>query len=505
MAPTLEERLAAQLQLEPNAKKTVDTVRATTSPTTLAEIPLSRLAELLPHNVQVRAYLKENDGTFRELDKLRERGWGTSEGDTHFKNQREAADNKDERQEGIFQDLHKKIGNEMRVVGAFNLNCNDSSNIKTLNLCMAPGAYTAVILEQYPDAFVGGITLPIESGGHKMVIPHGSLDPRVDVRFMDITMLLSEMYDESYNIPPMHPDAQNFITSSPFSGQTFDLVLCDGQALRTHRRADYRETCEPTRLLAMQLVFGMTRIKPGGSFIILLHKADAYDTVKLLKSFCSFAKVTLFKPKAAHRQRSTFYMIAKDVQSASTAARCFIEDMKQAWIRATFGGAEGTGINAESPKEAEVDALLQDFGPSLMRMAQEIWSIQVQALSQSRWLPGSSKSPLSPALQSTSSSNAAAPRPPTINLAMRAALGNLPWALRATDELRSPSSPLTPAKENRPRQGSRGDISEEKQKKMAGSWSPSSLLPPAKENRPRQGSRADISEEKQKKMAGSWR
>ncbi|KAL8701833.1 MAG: hypothetical protein Q9201_004693 [Fulgogasparrea decipioides] len=444
-----------------------------TSPTTPAETPHSRLAELLPHNVQVRAYLKENDGTFRELDELRERGWRASEGDVHFKNQREAADNKDERQESIFFDLHKKIGNEMRAVGAFNLDCDDPSSIKTLNLCMAPGAYSAVILEQYPDAFVGGITLPFKSGGHKMVIPYGPLDPRVDVHFMDITMLLKEMYDESYNIPPMHPDAHNFITSKLFSGTAFDLVLCDGQALRTHDRAGYRETREPTRLLAMQLVFGMTRIKPGGTFIILLHKADSYDTVKLLKSFCSFAKVTLFKPKAAHRQRSTFYMIAKDVQSASATARHFVEDMKQAWIRATFGGPEGTGIGAELPKEAEVDALLQDFGPSLMRMAQEIWSIQVQALSQSRWLPRSSKSPIPPALQSPASrrnSNTMTPRHPTINLAMRSASGNLPWASRATDGPQSPSSSLTPAKDNRPRLGSRATISEEKQKKMAGSW-----------------------------------
>lgn len=454
----------------------------------------------------------------------------------------------------------------MRAVGAFDLPNADSANIKTLNLCIAPGAYTEAFLEQHANASVYGLTLPFESGGHKMIIPYGPLDPRVDVRFMDITMLLYEMCDKDFIIPSTHPDAKAFITESPFSDETFDLVLCDGQALRTHHRAGYRETREPVRLLATQLVFGMSRIKSGGTFVILLHKADAYDTVKLLKSFCSMADVTLFKPKAAHRQRSTFYMIAKDLQSTSTAAKGFIEEWKQAWIRATFGGAEGTGIDAESPDAAEVNALMQEFGPTLIRMAQDIWSIQVHALNKSKWLPGSLKTDPSPAMPSPASREYSEPstarRPNTLS-GMQSPFANAPWQSRASDGPRSSASPFTPSSRqhgepptsrrpstvsgmqpppantpwrSRASDGPRSSVSlftpaprestepptPRRPSNVFGMQSPSanatwrsratdeprspvSHYTPGKENQPRNSQQANISEEKQKRMAGSWR
>ncbi|KAL8845661.1 MAG: hypothetical protein Q9198_011379, partial [Flavoplaca austrocitrina] len=250
--------------------------------------------------------------------------------------------------------LHLKIGDEMRLSGAFDVEGLEHANINALNLCMAPGAYTSAMLKQYPGASVCGITLPVRAGGHKMIIPYGPKDPRVDVKFLDLTMLLHEFSTRASSIPNDHPDAANFIKSSPFNGQKFELVLCDGQALRTHERAKYRETVrEARRLLAAQLIFGMARIKQGGTFVILLHKAEAWDTMCLLKSFCSFAKVTLFKPESAHRQRSTFYLVAKDVQPTSTEARIFIDGWKKAWTAATFGGEEGIGLDPAMPGDAE--------------------------------------------------------------------------------------------------------------------------------------------------------
>ncbi|KAL8711490.1 MAG: hypothetical protein Q9220_004148 [cf. Caloplaca sp. 1 TL-2023] len=369
--------------------------------------------------------------------------------------------------------MHYGIGQQLRAVGAFEVKPRDSSAVKALNLCMAPGAYTAIILEQHPNALINGITLPSKAGGHKMMISYGQDDPRVDVRFMDITMLLGEFSGKAVKIPPGHPDATNLIESSPFTGQMYDLVLCDGQTLRTHKKAGYREAREPRRLLATQLVFGMTRMNPGGTFIILLHKADAYDTLQLLRDFCSFASVSLFKPEPVHQQRSTFYMIAKNVQATGAEAGHFINHWQNAWVEATLGGDAGTGIDRERPEEAEVDALLEDFGPKLIQMGREIWSIQAQGLQRSKWLPGASASPRSPASESSHPEGEHDFPPNSRHISApstQSRFAKSPW--RITEKQNSqPSTPIMQSRSgNVPRQMSYTETSDEKLKKMAGRW-----------------------------------
>ncbi|KAI4282116.1 MAG: hypothetical protein L6R38_003162 [Xanthoria sp. 2 TBL-2021] len=468
---SLEQRFAHQLRLD--SDENIEEVATTSTPA--VAVPPSRHLELAPHSFRIRNYLKENDVTFCHLDELKEKGWKAAEGDAHFKKQREAADQKDDEQEKVFHRIHLEIGNEMRAFGAFDVEGLEHANINALNLCMAPGAYTAAMLKQYPDASVCGITLPVRSGGHKMIIPFGPQDPRVDVKFLDITMLIREFLIEPLRVPNDHPDAANFIMSSPFQGKEFELVLCDGQALRTHERAKYREIMrEARRLLAAQLIFGMTRIKQGGTFVVLLHKAEAWDTMCLLKNFCSFAKVALFKPESGHRQRSTFYLVAKDVLSASTEARMFIDDWKRAWTEATFGGEEGTGADPAMPKDAEVDALLHDFGPGLIHLAQGIWSIQANALDRSRWLQGSatSKTRRSSSIQSPVFSEAgepSTPRHPNSVLGVRSR-----WQPSSPDSPSSPGAqfpkhPLASRSTNQQKY-LHPEVDENKMKKMAGRW-----------------------------------
>lgn len=64
---SLEQRLAQQLRLG----STEDSEEGATTSTPAAAIP-SRHLELAPHNVRVRAYLKENNVTFYHLNELKE-------------------------------------------------------------------------------------------------------------------------------------------------------------------------------------------------------------------------------------------------------------------------------------------------------------------------------------------------------------------------------------------------------------------------------------------------
>ncbi|KAL9606875.1 MAG: hypothetical protein Q9167_008138, partial [Letrouitia subvulpina] len=386
-------------------------------------------------------------------------GWASSKGDDHFKIQRERADTKEETHETIFHAIHTAIGKELAAAGAFDKPECAVTNIQALNLCMAPGAYTEVFLDIHPDATVKGITLPLELGGHPMTIPYGLRDPRVNLYFLDITMLAAEFGVTSQDIPPDHPDAKNFSMHRPHGCDAFDIVLCDGQTLRTHQRLDYRESREPLRLLTAQLILGMARIKPGGTFIILLHKADAFDTMQLLRSFSGFAKIALFKPHKGHTTRSTFYLIAKDVKSLSVPAIEAMENWKFDWQQATFGGEKGPGVDQEPASDEEVNAVLDDFGPELIKLCQPIWSIQAEALDRAQWRHEQVDQPRTPEHS----------RRPSFPLARRNPNSNF--------EPRSPPEPHTPFfsprkgnSENKYGGMSQPQISPEKAAKMAGKW-----------------------------------
>lgn len=309
-------------------------------------------------------------------------GWTLPRANELFHKQRANASQPTRSGEKLFFKLQSRIGHELREAGAFLVEDLGTWRIKALNLGISPGAYTRPIFEQYPGAAISGIALPQHLGGPRMKIAYGVADRRVQVCFADITMFVRDFSGHGANVPSAHPDAANFNYWSPYAGQLFELVVCDGQALRVHHREEgMTANLDSIPLLESQLILGMTRIRSGGTFVMLLPKAHSYRSVVLLKDFCSFAgSVELFKPSSVHRIRSTCYMVAKNVQPSKEEARACIAKWKGQWATATFGGDDQAGELPESPNFAEVDALLTEFGPTLIPMSQEIWNIQVTGL-----------------------------------------------------------------------------------------------------------------------------
>ncbi len=168
------------------------------------------------------------------------------------------------------------IGREIdQKTGVFSSIGHSTKHPKFLDLCMAPGGFSQFLIDLHPNAEVCGISLPPSSGGHEMLL--NLEDPRVKVQLLDITMLASEMQiseKDTLKIPLEHPDAGNFRTDRPYLSETFDLVICDGQVLRTHERLEYRERVEAGRLFVSQLVIGLSRIRTGGAMVVLLHKLE---------------------------------------------------------------------------------------------------------------------------------------------------------------------------------------------------------------------------------------
>lgn len=210
----------------------------------------------------------------------------------------------------------QKIGEELHLATkAFTPSIDDWRPIHILDMCMAQGGFLATALSKSAGSKAVAFSLPVPQGGHKVLLPKRL--KVVDTRFLDITMLAEDMGVD--HIPQDHPDANNFVSRQLNPYQHFGLALCDGQVLRTHERSSYRQKKEARRLTNTQLALSLEHLLPGGTMVVLLHKIDAWDTIQIVQQFHKFATVKLFKPTTGHAKRSSFYMVASNVESRHPA------------------------------------------------------------------------------------------------------------------------------------------------------------------------------------------
>ncbi|KAF2806479.1 uncharacterized protein BDZ99DRAFT_510762 [Mytilinidion resinicola] len=309
-------------------------------------------------NSIVEEYLLRHVAVFKELMKLKRRGWENPKGDDFFKEQRIRADHADASGQSVFYNMMCQIGAELNNnTSALLLSSAIGGRPSVLDLCMAPGGFTASVLKENRSARVCGISLPLSQGGYKILLPNWQTDSRIQVCFLDITMLAAEM--GITDIPAEHPDAANFLSDRPFHGEKFDLIFCDGQVLRMHSRAEYRERREAWRLV-------------NGKIVALLHRLDAWDTVALLHTLSKFSSLQLFKPRKKHAIRSSFYVVAEQVQSQSVDALQAVATWKKEWYVATFGSDAGH-LEARLGPYSDVD--------------DPVWRIQGAALRRASFLP----------------------------------------------------------------------------------------------------------------------
>lgn len=197
------------------------------------------------------------------------------------------------------------------------------------------------------------------------------------LKFLDVTMLAADMGVN--DIPTEHFEVTNLLPQQIESGKFFDLVLCDGQVLRTHVRPAHREKREARRLTVAQLAIGLRHVKVGGSMVVLLHRVEACDTVSLLHRFNKFSSIRLFKPARHHAKRSSFYMIATNVQSQHREAVLSVESWKREWRAATFG-TEEEYEKALRTERLDVEKIVEEFGSELVSLGRKVWEIQTRAL-----------------------------------------------------------------------------------------------------------------------------
>ncbi|KAL4985461.1 hypothetical protein BDW68DRAFT_198790 [Aspergillus falconensis] len=331
-----------------------------------------RLRKAVMHYLLNEAQVPE----FQRLCELRKMGWENPTGDTFFAKQRQAADNADAKTAMYFYKMMQEIAADMnRLTGVFDITSTAGvdSCPAILDMCMAPGGFLATALKIIPTAQVLAFSLPSSEGGHKAA-PCLRKYSNITAHFLDITMLAEDIGISAAEIPPSHPDFSKFLPAYFNPDHRFDLALCDGQVLRKQARSAYREKREATRLTLTQLILSLEHLKPGGTMIVLLHKIEAPDTVQLLYAFEKFSTVRVYKHARYHAKRSSFYMLASDVQADSRQAREVVERWKRVWEAAMldvdgndemFGQVVGEGAPG-------VEDILERFGERLVSLGREL-------------------------------------------------------------------------------------------------------------------------------------
>ncbi|KAH8756109.1 hypothetical protein F5883DRAFT_430070, partial [Diaporthe sp. PMI_573] len=140
---------------------------------------------------------------------------------------------------------------------------------------------------------------------------------------------------------------------------------------------------EARRLGLTQLVLGLDHLRSGATMIILLHNVESWGNVRLMYTFSKFSQVQLLKPGSGHAQRSSFYMIATDIRSEHPLAKKAVTEWKEEWKQATFTSDEEFWEVASTTSlqgRRDVDLVLKEFGPELIRLGRKIWKIQAESL-----------------------------------------------------------------------------------------------------------------------------
>ncbi|RDW71978.1 hypothetical protein BP5796_08012 [Coleophoma crateriformis] len=335
-------------------------------------------------NRYVYDFLMAQEPEYARVADYRARGWQNEKGDEVFKRQREKADTTGPEGEKAIFKIMMDIGEELQAFA--NIYLPQVVLVRpliVLDLCMAPGGYSAIAMRYNALAEVYGITLPPQQGGHPV---NTDVKARVKgLKFCDLTMIAGEFTNQK--IPEEHPEYKSFNRIRPFSKHKFDLIFCDGNVLRTHQRPEYRKQreIETLRLNCSQLILALQRVHTHGTLVMLLHKVDYWDSLHLIYSFSKFADVSLFKPCRAFKARGSFYMIAKNIRPEDPAAQEVIRSWKEMWWRATCGEGQDLKPVVTEHKKEYVLKVLEEFGERFIELARPVWKIQADGLSKTAY------------------------------------------------------------------------------------------------------------------------
>jgi len=299
-------------------------------------------------------YFKKSSPIFAKLDNLKEKAASDPTIDEHYNNVRTQA-------KSVQPNTAKTLYNLNLVMFKDMVESVDkpifSPNTHFLDICCAPGGFTNYILNNYPESSGCGITLPHASGVSPMFENNHS--DRFNCFYCDINKL-----KRGFQL-----------------GESFDLVILDGQINWTNNNSDYSQFQKESKLLLIsQLILGLNHLKTQGIMIVRLCKPEEtfYSTiVYILHSL--FLEIQLIKPGSSRVARSLFYMICRNYDPV------ILEPIFEGLIKVQTALKNGEDVDdfEKFIPSFSANTIIKEFGESLIKLYDRYWEFMYNTLSDS--------------------------------------------------------------------------------------------------------------------------
>ncbi|KAH8423379.1 uncharacterized protein LDX57_001137 [Aspergillus melleus] len=251
-----------------------------------------------------------------------------------------------------------------------------TSTPQVLDLCLSPGGIAASVEKALPGSTIDAIILGTPLGGYNV------MNPQIFRSIMHTDATIYDLIDEGVVVKDIETGL--FDITRPYLGDPYDLIFCGGAVTEEQPKEVYRGYCEAIRLSVSQLVFALDRLKQGGSLVLLLHQIDTWHTVCILHALSMFADIQVYKHPEIHAIKSSFYLVAKNVNLNHEGIKQTISNWRDLWRY--LGSKDHADAARMTWKYDEIDSdegskrEVQQFGPRFLELARPVWKIQASAM-----------------------------------------------------------------------------------------------------------------------------
>ncbi|KAH8827835.1 hypothetical protein DL96DRAFT_1600554 [Flagelloscypha sp. PMI_526] len=187
-----------------------------------------------------------------------------------------------------------------------------------LDLGCCPGGFSSYILQQYPLSSGFGISLPVEDGGHRLLLE--------EVLKSQFTLFWANLTRYELSRLPTRLLHQKDFRPFPFNNNDlvgsfgFDLIIADGHPLRhtTDGEVAHFINWRPPHCLSASIALkcAAQSLSAGSpsTIVIKLSKPDRTISTQIMYLLDILSTwVCAMKPVFVHATRSTFYFVASEV------------------------------------------------------------------------------------------------------------------------------------------------------------------------------------------------
>ncbi|EIW58881.1 uncharacterized protein TRAVEDRAFT_48024 [Trametes versicolor FP-101664 SS1] len=332
--------------------------------------------------ILARCYVKE----LKELRMLRAMGWKDQNMDEHFASQRHRSDTAPvQAQQAWFKGM-LCISRELDAAAGF---IPTSEPLEFLDIGCAPGGFSTHILQTNPDARGVGISLSESQGGHPLLL---SWEYTSRYEYLEQDLLEYDLSPHPITSPTPSPALRPL--PDAFLGR-FQIVLSDGHPLRTyHSPHDAINTLVAPHehsgsLLIAQLIVALAAVQAGGTVLLKLMHIEGSPAAQLIYLLDAISDTLIVhKPGTMHRNRASFYAVAKGVGGTEERAALkewYIAGLRALWLELRTGGPAGGGrrlVDGDLDFVATPEVILDIDGylERLVELGRPVWATQVQGL-----------------------------------------------------------------------------------------------------------------------------